>query len=289
LEATVTPGAYSFEIPDAAKQFCAVEHVQESTVFVEAGGGGCSLPLSPFFFTDAASVIAAHSLYPDREDKVLDMCAAPGGKALVVASDMFAKAFPKLADDHSFDVPGCLVCNEVSKERAARMQAAMEDFLPPHLFDATRRFGPHVIFTAADASTPSNTMERHGPYDKILLDAPGNVDRHLATDGRVDGWSKGTVKVSAEKQLKLLQKALWLLKEGGTLLYCTSALHVEECDAVVERLLLKTRNSFQLEVMPLDEATLRMVPHLGAESTDWGTRILPDTSGCGPSISAACS
>ncbi|CAK0871593.1 unnamed protein product [Prorocentrum cordatum] len=95
--------------------------------------------------------------------------------------------------------------------------------------------------------TAVNSMEKYAPYDKILVDAPCNVDRDLlrGRDEKMARWSVGivarisTVKVSAERQLKLLRNALWLLKEGGVLLFCNRALAGGECDEVVEQLLVQ--------------------------------------------------
>merc|ERR1719284_2261436 len=96
-------------------------------------------------------------------------------------------------------------------------------------------------------------------------------------------WSAAaTGKVSSERQLKWLSNALWLLKEGGVLLFCSSALAPEECDGVVERLLQKARGSFELEVLPLEEDLCAMIPSMAAEPTEWGTRIMPDRTPYGP-------
>merc|ERR1711879_30949 len=119
------------------------------------------------------------------------------------------------------------------------MQRSMRAFLPDALFDEGRPYGPHVIFTTVDMGTPVNTVERYGPYDKILLDAPCTVDRDLLRGdegAKLERWSTGTLKISAERQLKLLKNALWLIKEGGVLLFCSRALAAVECDGVVERL-----------------------------------------------------
>merc|ERR1712048_1531776 len=109
-------------------------------------------------------------------------------------------------------------------------------------------------------------MERSGPYDKILLDAPCTADRQLLRGGagKLDTWSAGMTKVSSERQLKWLFNALWLLKEGGMLVFCTTALAPEECDGVVERLICKASGKFELEVLPLEEFICRMVPSTAA-------------------------
>merc|ERR1719235_494613 len=201
---------------------------------------------------------------------------------MIVASAMFARIVRQ--EPGWSDSRGKLVCNEVSKSKASRLQRTLRDYLPPALFDTGHQYGSHVLFTSVEAGTPSNSMERNGPYDKILLSPPCIDDRNLRRgDGSELGrWSAGKVKVSSERQLKLLYNALWLLKEGGILLYTNTSLSPEECDGVVEALLLKTRSTFVLEVVPLEEEFCRMVPGLAAEHTDWGTRILPDKTPFGP-------
>jgi 16S rRNA (cytosine1407-C5)-methyltransferase len=286
LEVTSVLGAYAFELPeDPSQQLRITDSCSERNIFVEVPTGAQdpeNSGLAPFLFIDGASVIVALSLKVCDSDQVLEVCAAPGGKSLVLASVMFAKIVGK--EPGWPDTRGRLVINEVVKSKASRLQTTVRNFAPAALFDTGHLYGSHVIFTSVEAGTPSNSMERNGPYDKILLDAPCVCDRSLR---RGDGaelakWSAGKVKVSAERQLKLINNALWLLKEGGMLLYCTTSLSPEECDGVIEMLLLKSRSSFVLEVLPLEEEFWRMVPGLAAENTDWGTRILPDKTPFGP-------
>eukprot|EP00927_Polykrikos_kofoidii_P065730 TRINITY_DN61446_c0_g1_i1.p1 TRINITY_DN61446_c0_g1~~TRINITY_DN61446_c0_g1_i1.p1 ORF type:complete len:357 (-),score=60.53 TRINITY_DN61446_c0_g1_i1:62-1132(-) len=281
LQETNIPFAYSFDLPpEGSPSRCrAADCGEEHAIFVEPESVG---RLSPMFFLDGASILVAHALEVQPEDRVLDACAAPGGKSLVLALAMFAEKFRREEDPFVY---GRLVCNDASKQRSMRMQRTIMEFLPGALFDAGRTHGPHVVFTAVDVGTPANTMERHGPYDKILFDSPCISDRQLLRDGesgRLGAWSAGSVKVSSEKQLKWLNNALWLLKEGGILVYCTTALSRDECDGVVEKLLTKTRGCFELDVLPLAQEICRMVPFHAAENTDWGTRVLPDSTPFGP-------
>lgn len=281
LQETAIPGAYVFEIPEQGSAFRAVDHGDENVVFVDTD----TEHLAPFFFVDGASAIVALALQPEDGDVVLDACAAHGGKALVLASAMFSKRFNSA--ENVPDAHGRLVCNEKSKEKATRLQRSMRSFLPGSLLEAAGASflgGPHVVFTSADLGTPSNTMERSAPYDKILLDAPCTRDRDLlrGSTGNLDGWSASTAKVSSDRQLKWMFNALWLLREGGVLLFCTSALAPEECDGVVERLVRKATGTFQLELLPLEEHIWSMVPGVAAEPSDWGVRILPDQTPYGP-------
>lgn len=286
LEQTSVLGAYSFEVPeDTAMQLRTTDTCDEHTIFVEVPPPGQdpeSSNIAPLLFMDGASILVALALRVCDSDQVLEVCAAPGGMALVLASVMFARI---VRQEHVWsETRGRLVCNEVVKSKASRLQKTLRDFLPPALFDTGHQSGTHVLITSAEPGTPSNSMERNGPYDKILLNAPCIADRGLRRgDGYELGkWSAGKIKVSAERQLKLLHNSLWLLKEGGILLYCVTSLSPAECDGVVELLLLKTRQTFVLEVVPLEEDLCRMVPGLAAEQTDWGTRILPDKTPFGP-------
>lgn len=197
----------------------------------------------------------------------------------MLASAMYAKGFLQ-----GRPLRGKLVCNEASKERAARMQQSMRRFLPAALFEVDTGRGAHIVYTSADVRTQSNSMERNGPYDRILLDAPCTLDRHMlrGVAGTLEDWSAGKTKVSFDRQVKWLNNALWLLKEGGVVLYCTTALSPDECDNVIEAVVRKASGNFVLELLPLEEHILRMVPGLVAEPTEWGTRILPDKSGFGP-------
>eukprot|EP00971_Amphidinium_carterae_P219357 4354739-Amphidinium_carterae.1 len=81
---------------------------------------------------DAAGIVVAKALHVEEEDRVLDVCAGPGGKALVLACSMFSKKFQRGLDPAS--IRGRLVCNDFNKACATRMQEAIMGFLPPILF-----------------------------------------------------------------------------------------------------------------------------------------------------------
>lgn len=284
LEATSVAGAYAFDFPEQSLHRRALEASDEDVVFFERADGreAADGELAPFFLINGGAAVAAHALGVEEGDKVLDMCAAPGGKALVLASVMFQRYCQGHAPDR--DIRGLLLCNERNRDRAEHMRRSLMGFLPEQLFDTSLAHGPHVKIASADISTPTNTVERHAPFDRILLDAPCTPDRDMLRnpDLHAGRWSAALPKVSADRQFKWLRNALWLLKEGGVLLYCSTALAHDECDGVIERLVLKTRDIFTLEVLPLEERIWEMVPGLTAESTDWGCQLLPDRSGFGP-------
>jgi 16S rRNA (cytosine967-C5)-methyltransferase len=141
--------------------------------------------------------------------RVLDACAAPGGKTA------------HLLERHDLD----LTALDLVPERLLRVQQNLE------------RLGLTARLQAADAASPRDWWDGRG-YDRILLDAPctasGVVRRH--PDGR---WLKraGDATRLARRQGQLLE-ALWpLLRAGGKLLYATCSLFGAENRDVVRTFL----------------------------------------------------
>lgn len=158
---------------------------------------------------DEAAQLAAPLLAAAPGDRVLDACAAPGGKACHVLEQQ-----PGLSE---------LVAMDVEETRLARVR----DNLARLQLDAT------VVCGDASAPPPAVTGK---PFDRILVDAPcsasGVIRRHpdVKTLRRPEDLES-----LAEQQLRILQ-GLWpLLRPGGVLLYATCSIFNEENDDVVQR------------------------------------------------------
>lgn len=208
---------------------------------------------------DRASVLAARSLPLPGEGRVLDACAAPGGKSLVLASRMA-------------DLPGLtLTSNELSSDRRRRLRDVLERHLPPDL-------AARVAVTGFDAA--SRARRERDAWDAILLDAPCSSERHvLASPAHLAAWTEARVRNLAARQWSLLSSAFLLLKEGGSLVYSTCALSPEENDGVAGRLAAKYGGRVLFEPVTEEEA-----PEGPAfERTEYGILVLPDTArGAGP-------
>ena len=207
--------------------------------------------LEPYYL-DEASVFAARALGVKPGDSVLDMCAAPGGKTLVIASMLAGKGF--------------LQSNDRSPDRRLRLSRVIENSLPEEW---------RAVVTVSGYDGMKFGLHRKESFDKILLDAPCSSDRHvLNSPEHLKVWSAKRVKRLAVEQGGLLASAIDALKPGGALVYGTCALAPLENDDVVRRM-LKKRPAMRVE--PIED-----IPE-GADRTEFGVHILPDrTEGCGP-------
>ncbi len=208
--------------------------------------------LSDFYVLDPASIYAASALEVRSGDDVLDLCAAPGGKSLILAQ--------------AIQDSGRLTCNEMSQARRSRLHAVLRQYLPQDLLQ-------RVQVTGHDGSRWC--LHEVEAYDRILLDAPCSGERHLLlpqNKSELNQWSPARSKNLAVRQYALLTSALQVLRPGGRLVYSTCSISNLENDAVIARLEKKRSGEFTI---------LRKAFNLG-QSTEFGWAILPDHGGYGP-------
>jgi 16S rRNA (cytosine967-C5)-methyltransferase len=150
---------------------------------------------------DAAAAMAVPFLAPQPGERVLDLCAAPGGKTMQLAAAG--------ADVTALDISG---------PRAAR------------LVENLTRTGLAAQVVLADALT----WEPAAPFDAILLDAPcsasGTIRRHPDLPFVKDGSELAAL---TALQAQMIDRALTMLRPGGRLLYCTCSLLPDEGEAQV--------------------------------------------------------
>ena len=173
---------------------------------------------------DAAAQLAARWLLRDVTGRVLDACAAPGGKS------------------------GHLL--EVGEDRVSLLAIDNDAARLTSISDNLSRIGRDATIIAADASKPEEWWDRE-PFDGILLDAPcsasGVVRRHPDI--------KLLRRESDLKNLARLQRtileALWpLLAPGGTLLYATCSVLAAENDDVTGQFLRDHGDAIENDVLP---------------------------------------
>ncbi|GMO14806.1 MAG: SAM-dependent methyltransferase [Treponemataceae bacterium] len=172
------------------------------------------------YFLDAASIFCANMLPLAGAKNILDMCAAPGGKMLVLALRMENDAL--------------LCANEKSAARKLRLQNTSKNCLP---LSVQNRIEIHCADSAKLGSTKNKAQFQK--YDAILLDAPCSSERHLLLNDKkyIESWSPARIRTVNREQWALIQSGFALLKNGGFLLYATCALGESENDAIIEKLL----------------------------------------------------
>lgn len=164
----------------------------------------------------AMSAVSSVNIQPDW--KVLDLCAAPGGKSTQAAS--------KLTD-------GLLVSNEIIPSRCKILTGNIE------------RLGiRNAITTCSDVKRLSDLMGEE--FDLVITDAPCSGEGMFRKDETaISEWSTGNVKLCADRQTEILSYAKHLVKEGGYLLYSTCTYSLEENEMCVDSF-LKENPDFEL-------------------------------------------
>ena len=216
------------------------------------------------YYMDKASIIASASLPLDGAESILDMCAAPGGKTLVLASLMPNECH--------------LLANDRSGDRVNRLKKVLDDSLNSDIRS-------RIDVCCKDAAALCRVNNEC--FDRILLDAPCSSERHVLTSQpHLDIWSPNRVKTLAMTQWALLSSAFRMLKPNGYLLYSTCALSSSENDEVAAKLAAKFDNVEYIRDFDFDRRILSYMSDNNmpvGEKTQYGYHILPDkANGCGP-------
>lgn len=203
-----------------------------------------------YYLMDAASVLPVEALDPKPGERVVDLCAAPGGKSLLCAYRM--------------ENQGLLVSNDRSAARRARIHKIFDEYL-----EKSQQKNHKV--TGHDAS--KWCLYEKNVYDKVLLDAPCSSERHVLEDSKeLSRWAPGRTKAIAVSQFAMLASALDIVKIGGTVVYSTCALSQLENDDILRKLEQKRKGRYEL---------IRPEFPFGGP-TEFGWQVLPDTTGWGP-------
>lgn len=179
------------------------------------------------YYIQEPSAMAPASFLPVAPgDKVLDLCAAPGGKTTALAAKLQGE--------------GVLVANDISISRCKALLKNVEM--------------AGVRNCMITCETPEKLATRFGAYfDKILVDAPCSGEGMFRRDpSMIKSWSPEEVERYSNLQKEILHTAASMLKPGGYLLYSTCTYSPEENEQVVESL-LQTDSSFALVELPLYE------------------------------------
>lgn len=175
-----------------------------------------------YYIQEPSAMSAAALLAPKPGMRVLDLCAAPGGKSTQLAT--------YLGDS------GLLVSNEINTQRSRILSQNIE------------RMG---IKNAIVTNEDSFVLASHFPgfFNAIQVDAPCSGEgmfRKLPE--AIEQWSMENVAICAERQKEILDNAAVMLKPGGVIVYSTCTFSKEENEDVIEYF-LERHPDFTLEEM----------------------------------------
>jgi len=168
-----------------------------------------------FSIQDTSAGLACILLNPEPNDKIIDLCAAPGGKTSFLAELMGDRA--------------SILAIDLNKSRLNRIKQNLD------------RLGLKSVQLIQADGTQFSCQK----VDKVIVDAPCSGFGVLAK--RVDLRWKRTpqqIKELTILQFKLLTNAATMLKSGGVLIYCTCTIEPEENEQIVEKFLLKNEEFY---------------------------------------------
>ncbi|KIW07604.1 uncharacterized protein PV09_01554 [Verruconis gallopava] len=258
---------------------------------------------------DAASVLVASLLNIKPGDKVLDLCAAPGGKSISLSQALWPhlhadRSSPEESTSSKTPVKtGVLHSNEADGRRQRRLVDNLKAYLPRVLFESGQITALRVDGTSPKAEYELRVKTSSGAvsYDKVLVDAPCSSERHIihahakaSTSGRVaeemSSWRVGSSKRLSKMQIDLLITGLKVVRTGGVVMYATCSIEPTENDGVVEKVLAqieKERRKGGRWTVKVGfdagdgTATLeKEIESMWAERTKFGWIVLPDHPSC---------
>ncbi len=214
----------------------------ERSALVESGPVRCGF----LYLQNPSSVLAVELLGPKPGERVLDLCAAPGGKTSHIAQKMENR--------------GELVAVEPVRERFYKLKANL------------RRLG---IGNVRLYRMDGRKIGYRDHFDRVLVDAPCSAEGcfSLLEPETLRYWSPRKVGECRHKQIGLLLAGLRALKPDGRLLYCTCTFAPEENEEVVEAALRRWRGP-PLRLLPIGDLPAAFLPGRGLPETG---RILPDS------------
>lgn len=203
--------------PFAANSFYLdAEHKAGSDPFHHAGA---------YYMQEPSAASAVSVLQPQVGERVLDLCAAPGGKSTQIASHIGES--------------GLLWSNEFVPSRARVLQQNME------------RWGcRNQVISSRDTKPLCEGLRDY--FDAVLVDAPCSGEGMFRKEPQaLTEWSLDNVRLCANRQDEILHNAAIAVKPGGRIVYSTCTFAPEENEGAVYRF-LATHPNFSLTAIDVD-------------------------------------
>lgn len=204
-----------------------------------------------YYIQEPSAMAVAQILDPQPAERILDLCAAPGGKSTQIAGRMKGE--------------GLLVSNEIIAGRAKILSQNIE------------RMG---IGNCVVCNETPERMAAFFPafFDRVLVDAPCSGEGMFRKDETaVAEWSEAHVSMCAQRQQEILTEAVKMLKPGGVLVYSTCTFAPLENEGLISSF-LREHEEMTAEAVPHDAAFMSgrpdwcEAPSAGIEHT---MRLMP--------------
>lgn len=188
-----------------------------------------------YYIQEPSAMAPASILGALPGERVLDLCAAPGGKSTQIGSAMQGE--------------GILVCNEIHPQRAKILSENIE------------RMG--IANALVCNHEPAYLADRFPEYfDRILVDAPCSGEGMFRkNEDAAQQWSMENIEMCAARQRDILESAASMLKKGGCMVYSTCTFAPEEDEGTVDSF-LKNHSEFSLE-------QIRLYPGMEPGRPEW--------------------
>ena len=203
-----------------------------------------------YYIQEPSAMSPVAYLDPKPGQRVLDLCAAPGGKSTQIAGRMQGR--------------GILVSNEINAGRAKILSENIERM----------GIGNAMVLN----ETPQDLSARfEGWFDRILIDAPCSGEGMFRkNEDAVTNWSPENVRLCADRQDKILDNAASMLAPSGRLVYSTCTFAPDEDEGTIYRFLLR-HPEFRVVEVPLYEGMDHGNPSWALiDTSDESTWTVPD-------------
>jgi NOL1/NOP2/sun family putative RNA methylase len=166
-----------------------------------------------YYLQEPSAMVPVHILDPQPREKVLDLCAAPGGKTTQIHSQIGNQ--------------GVLIANDPNPKRVQALSRNLE------------RWGTRN--TAVLCETPQRIYEHLGDYfDRVLVDAPCSGEGTFrSAPGEIKKWSLEFSQRCCRIQDEILWFAAKMVRPGGVLVYSTCTFNQDENEGSIARFLEK--------------------------------------------------
>ena len=218
-------------------------------------GAGIAHAAGAFYLQEASAMLSVAVMQPKPGERILDLCAAPGGKSTQIAGYM--------------NNTGLLISNEPEPSRCRVLASNLE------------RMG-HMHAAVVNAYPDGLSAHWKEEFDAILCDAPCSGEGMFRRDknARLE-WKPGSPEGCAKRQAEILDQAAKMLKKGGRLIYSTCTFNPDENENTISAF-LERHPDFHAEDFEIEgigastNGCMRIFPHRHRGDGHFAAKLVKD-------------